>query len=101
MQNGVEPMSNAEQNTKSAEESYTLPMQETTHKRGPRRMNHHGCLIYKGEGRPYLAKWMVDGKLFYKSTGETDKRKAMVRQAKLGRTSKLKGICSAKKTTCR
>ena len=27
--------------------------------------------------------------------------KDVVRQAKLGRTSKLKGICSAKKTTCR
>ena len=34
---------------------------------------------------------------------KTDGLKAlkMVRQAKLGRTSKLKGICSAKKTTCR
>jgi hypothetical protein len=31
----------------------------------------------------------------------TNKECSMVRQAKLGRTSKLKGICSAKKTTCR
>ena len=26
---------------------------------------------------------------------------AMVRQAKLGRTNRMKGICTAKKTTCR
>ena len=26
---------------------------------------------------------------------------AMVRQAKLGRTNRMKGVCTAKKTTCR
>ena len=29
------------------------------------------------------------------------KEKDMVRQAKLGRTNRMKGVCTAKKTTCR
>ena len=37
-------------------------------------------LIYRDEGKPYLAKWTVGRKTFYKTTGETDYKKA---QAKL------------------
>lgn len=37
-------------------------------------------LIDKGEGKPYLAQWTVGRKTFYKTTGETDYKKA---QAKL------------------
>ena len=35
----------------------------------------------------------------YRDTGEMVP--GMVRQAKLGRTNRMKGICTAKKTTCR
>ena len=47
-----------------------------TNKRGPRRSNYHGCLIFKGEGRAWLAKWTVNGHTTYRTTGETDRRKA-------------------------
>lgn len=42
-----------------------------------RRPNHFGCLISKGEGKPYLAKWTVNGKTFYRSTGESNYNKAL------------------------
>ena len=42
-----------------------------------RRGNGFGTLVNKGEGRPWLAKWMFDGKVFTKSTGQVDKKKAL------------------------
>lgn len=50
-----------------------------------RRENGFGTLISKGEGKPYLAKWTYQGKPYYKSTGETDKKKALKVLEKLTR----------------
>ena len=41
-----------------------------------RAANHMGCLVSKGEGKPYLARWVFQGKIYTKSTGETDRYKA-------------------------
>ena len=35
-----------------------------------------GTLINKGLNKPWLAKWVYEGKVYYKSTGEVDKKKA-------------------------
>ena len=50
-----------------------------TNTSGTRRLNRHGTLISKGKGKPYLARWMVGGKLYYRTTGETDRNKALKR----------------------
>lgn len=50
-----------------------------------RRGNRFGTLIFKGEGKPWLAKWAACGKVYYKSTGESDKRKALKVLEKLTR----------------
>lgn len=42
-----------------------------------RRGNGFGSLINKGEGKPWLARWVYKGQVYYKSTGEVDKRKAL------------------------
>lgn len=42
-----------------------------------RRANGFGSLINKGEGKPWLARWVYKGEVFYKSTGEPDKKKAL------------------------
>ena len=42
-----------------------------------RRGNGFGSLISKGEGRPWLARWVYKGHVYYKSTGEVDKKKAL------------------------
>lgn len=42
-----------------------------------RRGNGFGSLINKGEGRPWLARWVYKGQVHYKSTGERDKRRAL------------------------
>ena len=42
-----------------------------------RRGNGFGSLINKGDGRPWLARWVYKGHIYYKSTGEVDKRKAL------------------------
>ena len=42
-----------------------------------RRLNGFGSLICKGEGKPWLARWVYKGQVFYKSTGEPDKSKAL------------------------
>lgn len=42
-----------------------------------RRPNGFGSLIYKGEGRPWLARWVFKGQVYYKSTGQVDKDKAL------------------------
>ena len=42
-----------------------------------RRGNGFGSLINKGEGRPWLARWVYKGEVFYRSTGEKDKKKAL------------------------
>ncbi len=49
-------------------------MDETLKK--SRRAKGTGCLIYKGVGKPYLAKWTVGGKPMYQSTGESNYRRA-------------------------
>lgn len=41
-----------------------------------RRKNGCGCLIRKGKGKPYLAKWTFQGKTFYQSTGKVIKAEA-------------------------
>lgn len=50
-----------------------------------RRENGFGTLINKGQGKPWLAKWVYNGKTHYKSTGETDKRKALKELERLTR----------------
>ena len=42
-----------------------------------RRGNGFGSLINKGEGKPWLARWVYKGQVYYKSTGEVDKKKAL------------------------
>ena len=42
-----------------------------------RRGNGFGSLINKGEGRAWLARWVYKGEVFYRTTGETDKKKAL------------------------
>ncbi|MBR1587605.1 MAG: site-specific integrase [Kiritimatiellae bacterium] len=42
-----------------------------------RRGNGFGTLVSKGEGKPWLARWGYRGQIYYKSTGETDKKKAL------------------------
>lgn len=41
-----------------------------------RRKNGSGTLVSKGRGKPWLAKWVYQGKVYYRSTGEIDKQKA-------------------------
>lgn len=41
-----------------------------------RRQKGFGCLVSKGRGKPYLARWVYRGKVYTKSTGESDRRKA-------------------------
>ena len=43
----------------------------------PRRANGFGSLINKGEGRAWLARWVYQGQVYYRTTGETDKKKAL------------------------
>ena len=38
---------------------------------------------------------------FYVCVEKEKTRMGVVRQAKLGRTNRMKGVCTAKKTTCR
>ena len=42
-----------------------------------RRGNGFGSLINKGEGKPWLARWVYKGQVYYKTTGEVDKKKAL------------------------
>lgn len=42
-----------------------------------RRPNGFGSLIYKGEGRAWLGRWVYKGQVYYKSTGEVKKDKAL------------------------
>lgn len=42
-----------------------------------RRSNGFGSLINKGEGRAWLGRWVYKGQVYYKSTGEVDKKKAL------------------------
>lgn len=50
-----------------------------------RRGNGFGTLVSKGEGKPWLAKWLCHGKTYYKSTGEVDRKKALKVLEKLTR----------------
>ena len=50
-----------------------------------RRQNGFGTLVSKGEGKPYLARWCYDGRIYTKSTGEADKQKALKVLEKLTR----------------
>ena len=42
-----------------------------------RRGNGFGSLINKGEGRAWLARWVFKGQVYYKSTGEVNRDKAL------------------------
>lgn len=42
-----------------------------------RRKNGTGTLINKGHGKPYMAKWSYKGKVYYRTTGETKREKAL------------------------
>lgn len=44
---------------------------------GTRRCNGFGTLVYKGEGHPWLAKWMYAGKRYTRTTGCVDKAQAL------------------------
>lgn len=50
-----------------------------------RRDNGFGCLVSKGEGKPWIARWMYNKKIYCKSTGEVDKKKALKVLEKLTR----------------
>lgn len=50
-----------------------------------RRSNGMGCLVFKGEGRPWLARWSWRGEIYTKSTGETSREKALKVLEKLTR----------------
>ena len=50
-----------------------------------RRQNGFGTLVSKGAGKPWLARWCYDGKIYTKSTGEADKQKALKVLEKLTR----------------
>ena len=41
-----------------------------------RRDNHTGCLTRRGDGKPWIARWMHNGKIYTKSTRTTDKAAA-------------------------
>jgi len=41
-----------------------------------RRDNHTGCLTRRSEGKPWIARWMHNGKIYTKSTRTTDKAAA-------------------------
>lgn len=58
---------------------------EDKEKMSSRRLNGFGTLISKGKGKPYLAKWVYKGKVYYKSTGESDKKRALKVLEKLTR----------------
>ena len=42
-----------------------------------RRERGFGCLVPKGRGKPYLGRWVYRGKVYTKSTGESDRRRAL------------------------
>lgn len=42
-----------------------------------RRGNGFGSLIDRGNGKPFLARWVHKGVVYYKTTGQTDKKKAL------------------------
>ena len=50
-----------------------------------RRQNGFGTLVSKGDGKPWLARWCYDGKIYTKSTGEADRAKALKVLEKLTR----------------
>lgn len=50
-----------------------------------RRGNRFGTLVSKGAGKPWLAKWVCHGKVFYKSTGEVERKRALKVLEKLTR----------------
>ena len=50
-----------------------------------RRQNGFGTLVSKGAGKPWLARWCYEGKIYTKSTGEADKQKALKVLEKLTR----------------
>ena len=50
-----------------------------------KRPHGFGTLVSKGEGKPYLARWMYKGQIFTKSTGQVDKKKALKELERLTR----------------
>lgn len=50
-----------------------------------RRPNGFGTLVSKGEGKPWLARWCYRGQIYTKSTGETDKKRALKELERLTR----------------
>ena len=50
-----------------------------------RRGNGFGCLVSKGKGKPFLARWVYKGRVFTKTTGEADRRKALKELERLTR----------------
>ena len=51
-----------------------------------RRNNHAGCLTRRGEGKPWICRWMYKGKIHTKSTRTTDEKKAYKILAQLTRS---------------
>jgi len=59
-------------------DGYTIQyLREKEKREMTRRGNGFGSLINKGEGRPWLGRWVFKGQVYYKSTGETDKKRAL------------------------
>lgn len=66
--------------------SNTETTQEKKSRKGmSRRGNHLGTLVSKGVGKPFLARWMYEGKIFSRSTGEKVRSRALARLEELTR----------------
>lgn len=60
-------------------------MEEHDKTKKSRRGNGFGTLISKGQGKPWLARWRHNGRIYTKSTGERDKRLALKELERLTR----------------
>ena len=54
-------------------------MEQKSRKGMSRRGNHMGCLVSKGPGKPFLARWVYEKKVFTRSTGETVRSRALTK----------------------
>lgn len=50
-----------------------------------RREKGFGTLVSKGEGKPWMARWKYEGKVYYRSTGEINRNKALKELEKITR----------------
>lgn len=60
-----------------------------------KRGNGFGTLVSKGVGKPWLAKWNFNGKTYYRTTGEVDKRKAYKKLEEFTRETRVESEVEA------